>query len=76
MVAAIAGASDSYPFTSGCSKLPHNGGRDGLLAFAFERGGRSLGFGLRLVADRFEAGNAVLERRVFQIGHPAFDRVV
>ena len=76
MVAAIAAASDPYPLASGCSKFPHHGGRDGLMAVAFERGGRSLRLGLRLIADRFEAGDPVLERRVVQIGHAALDGVV
>jgi hypothetical protein len=43
---------------------------------AFEHGGRSFRLGLRLIADRFEAGDAVLERRVVQIGNAAFDGVV
>ena len=36
MVAAITAASDPYPLASGCSKLPHHGGRDGLMAVAFD----------------------------------------
>ena len=76
MVAAIAAASDPYPLASGRGELPHYGERDGLLADAFEGSSRSLGFGLRLVTDRFEAGDAVLERRVVQLGDAALAGVV
>ncbi|HUN44476.1 MAG TPA: hypothetical protein VMU81_29660 [Acetobacteraceae bacterium] len=76
MVTAVAAAGNPYSLAGRRSELSHYGWRDGLLAVAFERGGRSLGFGLCLFADRFEAGDAVLERRVVQIGHAALDCVV
>jgi hypothetical protein len=69
--AAIA-ASDPYPLAIGRSGLPYHDWRDGLLAVALKRGGRSLGFGMCLIPDRLEAGDAVLERRVIQISHARF----
>ena len=39
-------------------------------------GHRPLGVGLRLVAGRFEAGDALLQRRVVQIGDAALDGVI
>jgi len=46
------------------------------LAAAFDNGGCPLRLRLRLIADRLEAGDAVLERRVVEIGHAAFDRII
>ncbi|HET6185237.1 MAG TPA: hypothetical protein VFA03_16800 [Acetobacteraceae bacterium] len=57
VVAAIAAASNSYPLASRGSELPHHSRRDDLLAVASERRDGSLGFGRRLFASRFEAGD-------------------
>ena len=75
MVPAVAAAVDLNPLTGDCSELPDHGRCDGLLPDAFDCGCRPLGFGLRLIADRFTAGDAVLERRVVQIGDTAFNRI-
>jgi len=76
MVAAVVAAGNPYPLAGRSSELPHHGRRDDLAAIAFEEGGRPLGLGLCLIADRFEAGEAILERRVVQIGHAAFNGIV
>ncbi|MGA3003213.1 MAG: hypothetical protein ABSE20_15985 [Acetobacteraceae bacterium] len=76
MIAAVAATGDPYAFAGCRSELPYHGRRDGLLPGAFEDGDRSLRIGLRLIAGRFQAGNAILERRVVQIGHAALDSVV
>ncbi len=76
VVTAVAAASDPYALAGSRSKFPHPSRRDDLLAGAFERGGCSLGFGLRLFADRLEPGDAVFERWVVQISHAAFDGVI
>lgn len=76
MIAAVAAAGNPYPLAGCLSEPPHHGRRDGLLPGAFEGGGRPLRISLRLIAGRFQAGEAILERRVVQVGHTALDGVI
>ena len=76
VVTAVAAAGDPYALAGSCSKLPQHKRRNDQLAGALERGGRSLGFGLHLFADRLGPGDEVFERWVFQIGDAAFDGVI
>ncbi|MET4898559.1 hypothetical protein RN629_15600 [Sphingomonadaceae bacterium jetA1] len=46
------------------------------MAGAVEQGLRPVGVGSRLIADDLEAGDALFERRVIQIGHTGLDGVV
>ncbi|WP_197535595.1 hypothetical protein [Pararhodospirillum photometricum] len=47
----------------------HGGGCHRPIAGAFEHGLRPFGIDLRLVAERLQSGDAVLQRRIGQIGH-------
>jgi hypothetical protein len=49
---------------------------DGLAAGVLKHGLGALGIGLRLIADGFQAIDAVLERRVVQVGNARLDGVV
>ena len=73
VIPAVAAAGKPYPLAGRRSELLHHGRRDGLLPGAFEGGGGSLRIGLRLIAGRFQAGYAILECRVVQVGHTALD---
>ena len=63
MAAAVTAAGNPHPFAGRRSELPHDGWRDGLLPGAFKGDGGPLRIGLRLIAGRFQAGDAILERR-------------
>ena len=76
MVAAVTAAGNPYAFASRRGELPHHGRCDGLLPGAFEGGCRPFRIGLCLIAGRFQAGDTILERRVVQVGHTAFDGVI
>ena len=76
MFAAIAAAGYSDALAGGCHEFLDHGGRDRLLAHAFGHRLGAVGVGLGLVADGFQAGDALLQGRVVQVGNTAFDGVV
>ncbi|WP_246722668.1 hypothetical protein [Aureimonas sp. OT7] len=67
-------APDSLARVSGKS-LDHRRA-DSIVAGAVEKGLRTVGIGLRLIADHLETGDALLKRRVVQIGDARLDGVV
>ncbi|WLS06717.1 hypothetical protein Q9314_04845 [Shinella sumterensis] len=48
----------------------------GAVAGAFKHSLRPVGVGPRLIAENLEAGNALLECRIVQIGHTRLDGVI
>jgi hypothetical protein len=71
MVPAVATADDPYSLVGRSKELPHHGWCDDVSAVAFEGSSRRpLRVGLGLIADRFEASDTVLERRVVRSATP------
>jgi hypothetical protein len=70
MFAAIA-AVDPEALTGGCSEFLDHGGRDRPLARALSHRVGAIGVGLGLVADGVQADDALLERRIVQMGDTA-----
>ncbi len=76
MVATVATTLDPHPLPRRPGELAHHLWRDRLLAGAFQQDLRTLGVSLRLIASRLQAGDAVFQCRVAQIGHTRFDGVI
>ena len=76
MVAAIAATVDPDPLARRPGELLDHRGRDRLLPGAFHHRVGALGVGLGLIADRLQAGDALLQRRVVQIGDAGLDGVI
>jgi hypothetical protein len=75
MFAAIA-AVDPEALTGGCSEFLDHGGRDRPLARALSHRVGAIGVGLGLVADGVQADDALLERRIVQVGDAGLDGVI
>nr|WP_245427392.1 hypothetical protein [Roseiarcus fermentans] len=76
MVPAIAAAVDPDPLACRPGEPLYHLRRDRLLARRLQHRGGTRGVGLRLVADRLQARNALLQRRVVQIGDAGLDGVI
>ena len=76
MFAAIAAAVDPDALAGGPGEFLDHGGRDRLLARAFRHRLGAVGVGLGLIADRLQAGDALLQRRVVQVGDADLDGVI
>jgi hypothetical protein len=76
MVAAVAATLHSHPLSRRHRELADHGRRDRPLTRAFEHGLRALGVGLGLIASCLEAGDAVFQLQVTQIGHAQLNGVV
>jgi hypothetical protein len=74
--AAIAASFDSDALAGTPGEFLDHRGRDRLLPRAFRHRLGAVGIGLGLIADRFQAHDALLQRRVFQAGDAALDGVV
>jgi hypothetical protein len=76
MVAAIAATFKADIPPRGFGEGAHHLRGNGLAAGVFKHGLGALGIGLRLIADGLQAVDAVLERRVVQVGDACLDGVV
>ena len=76
VVAAIAAAVDPDPLACGPGESLDHCGVIACWLDAFQHRGGALGVGLRLVADRLEACDALLQRRVVEIGDAGLDGVI
>lgn len=76
MVAAIATPFKADTPPRGFGEGAHHLRSNGLAAGVLKHGLGALGIGLRLIADGLQAVDAVLKRRVADIGHSGFDGVV
>ena len=76
MVAAIAAAVDLDPLACRPGEPLDHLWRDRLLTRRLQHRGGTRGVGLRLVADRFEACDALFQRRVVEIGDSGLDGVI
>ena len=76
MVAPIAAAVDLDAFTCRPGERLDHLRRDRLLTRRLQDRDGTRGVGLRLVADRLEARDALLERRVVEIGDAGLDGVI
>ncbi|MDD2876268.1 MAG: hypothetical protein PHT60_03460 [Acidiphilium sp.] len=76
MVAAITTAFKADMPARGFGEGAHHLRSNGLAAGVLKHGLGALGIGLRLIADGLEAVDAVLERRVVQVGDTRLDGVV
>ncbi len=76
MVAAIAATFKADMPPRGFGQGAHHLRGNGLAAGVLKHGLGAFGVGLRLVADGLQAVDAVLERRVFQVGDTGLDGVV
>ena len=76
MIAAIAAAFNPDPLAGRPGELLDHGGRDCLLPRAFRHRLCALGVGLGLIADRLQASDALLQRRVVQVGDTGLDGVI
>jgi len=76
VVPAIAAAVQPDTLAGGCGELAQHLRRYRLLSCILEHGLRPVGVGLGLIADGFEAVDAVFQRRVVQIGHARLDGII
>ncbi|MBB6254857.1 hypothetical protein [Nitrospirillum iridis] len=76
MVAAIAAAFKADMPPRGFGEVAYHLRGNGLVAGVFKHGLGALGIGLRLIADDLQAVDAVLKRRVVQVGDARLDGVV
>jgi hypothetical protein len=76
VVAAVAAPIDPHPVPGRLSELAKHLRRDGMMGRAFEHGLRPLGIGLGLIPSRVEADNAILQRRIVQIGHTRVNSII
>ncbi len=74
--AAIAAAVDPDALAGGSGEFLDHGGRDRLLPRAFRHRLGAVGVGLGLIADCLQAGNALLQGRVVQVGDAGLDGVI
>jgi hypothetical protein len=61
VVAAVAAAGDAHSLAGGGREFPHHVRRDGLVPRAFQRALGAFGVGACLVANGFQARDAVLQ---------------
>ena len=73
MFAPVAAAADPDALAGGCCEFLDHGGRYRLLTRALGHRLGAVGVGLGLVAGGFQAGDALLQGRVVQVGNTAFD---
>ena len=76
MVTAITTPFEADMPPRGLGEGAHHLRGNGVAAGFFKHGLGALGIGLRLIADGLEALDAILERRVADIGHSGFNCVV
>ena len=76
MVAPIAAAVDPDPLAGGSGEFLDHGGRDRLLARAVRHRLGAIGVGPGLVAEGLQAGDALPQRRVVQVGDAGLDGVI
>jgi hypothetical protein len=76
MVAAVAAAVDTDPLTCRSGEPLDHLRRDRLLTRRLQHRGGTCGVGLRLIADRLEACDALLQCRVVEIGDARLDCVI
>ncbi|WP_374659718.1 hypothetical protein [Phenylobacterium sp.] len=76
MVAAVAATFQPDTVAGGRRELAQHLRCDGLLPRVLKHSLRAVSIDLGLIADHLEAVDAVLERRVVQIGHTCLDGVV
>ena len=76
MVTAIAAAFKADMPPRGFGEGAHHLRGNGLAAGVLKHGLGALGIGLRLIADGLQAVDAILERRVVQVGDARLDGVV
>ncbi|WP_230959632.1 hypothetical protein [Erythrobacter donghaensis] len=76
MVTAVTATRKTHPLASGLRELGKHPRGDGCLPCAFQHCRCAVCIDARLVANGFEAGNALLEVRIVQVGNADLDCIV